>query len=494
MGNRLIPTIFILVFASATVFGLTAVQVAEHYVKTGESKVIDEVGVGGTTYSIVKIDGTPSLVLEPTDGTFEAVTTQTELRPVMDAYAQKLFDAEDFTQHAAIVSANEAVIRDVLGDCRIGVETFVQSIPRRTVRIGKANIGLYYLIENSNGGEGRSDNYKSEYDAIQQINNSYPAYAAAYDKFAENVASFNVTVAEGNRDAVLKAVGALRDSAGALSNEYATQSSAYAALNASSDFSFILRATYYNSGTPHSCGFNATASTALSVIKNTFSNKALLSADELVNAVFAATQSRLEGAQKGVAGALRAEKTTKIEARIANLTATYSAGGSVNLTALTSKKDALRKALETVQQNGSSEAFDVQYAELDAAVNAYESAAGQFKLAITAIAAADANVTEAQRKYGETDPRIQEMKKQLDELNANLTASVSVLGTSGASAGQSQFEAIQSDASGLANRAGTLPPKGNDVDFVIIGGVLVLILALGGTLWYFKKMKPNAPQ
>ncbi|MBI4360674.1 hypothetical protein HY572_02785 [Candidatus Micrarchaeota archaeon] len=494
MDIRLNSALLILVFASATAFGLTAVQVSEHYVKTGESKVIDEIGVGGTTYSVLKIDGTPSVVLKPADGTFEPVKEKTQLKPILDAYAQKLFDDQDFAQHAATASTNEAIIREVLGDCRIGADTFVESITRRTIRIGKANIGLYYLIERSNGEEGKSDTYKSEYQAIQQINNSFPAYAAAYDQFAEKAGTFNETVAQGNRDAILASVGVLRDSAATLSREYTTVSSAYATLNASGDFSFILKATFYKSGTPHTCDFVANASTALSVIQNTFSNKALRSADQLVDVVFTETVARLEGAQKGAAGALRAEKTTKIEARIANLTAEYSAGGSVNLTAITAKKDALKQELQTVQQSGATESFDAKYAELDALVLAFESASTQFRLAVSAIAAADANVTEAQRKYGESDARVQEMKKELDGLNANLTSSISVLGTSGAAAGQAGFEAVQTQASQLANRAGTLPPKGNDVDFVIIGGVLVLILALGGTLWYFKKMKPNAPQ
>ncbi|MDP2717849.1 MAG: hypothetical protein Q8P02_03845 [Candidatus Micrarchaeota archaeon] len=485
MKSHLLAGVLLALLFSSLTFALSADEAARFYLKSGESLKLENVSASGTAYTIVKINGAPSVVLAPKGSGFEALNTESQLDPVMDAYAEKIFKEKDFSTSKKTVAQNLVTIQDVLGDCRVGGEIFLQNIPRRTVRIGKANIGLWYLIERS-----KNTTYVKEYNAIVSMNNSFPTYASAYDTLVEKAEKFPELVDAGNRDPILAASGSLRDSATTLKEKFATVSAAYADLNASGDFSSILKFTFYESGTPHYCDANDTASNGLTFIQNEFSNKAIQSKAQLIQSVMAATKERQSGAAAGTATALRQEEVNELNVIITNLSTTF---GPEAVKALEQAKIQLVAALKDVNASGKTESFDALEASLSAQVDALEAAQADFLAASAVIAEANANLTEAQKKYGESDDRVLDMKKDLDELSANLTSTASTLSTSDSETARAQIQAVQASAAEINERAATLSPRGNDLDLTIIIGIAALVLALIGTLWYFKKMKPNAP-
>ncbi len=486
MKSHLLASVLLAMLFSSFALALSAEDAARFYLKSGESLKLEEVAVSGTTYAIVKINGAPSIVLSPKGSGFEALGTEAALGPVLDAYAERTYKEKDFAASKSVVADNLGVIQAELGSCRVGGDIFLTNIPRRTIRIGKANIGLYYLIERS-----RNTTYAKEYNAIQSMNNSFPAFAAAYDTLVARAEKFPELVDAGNRDPVLDAASELRDSAATLKEKYASVSSAYEDLNTSTEFSAILKYTFYDAGEPHDCSSNATAVNALTFIANEFSNKAVQSKAQLIQSVLAATNERQSGASAGTATALRQETVNEVNALIANLSATF---GSQAVKALEQEKVRLVEALKAVNTSGKTEAFDQIQAGLDVQIEAFQEAQADYAAASTAIAQAEANLTDAQKKYGENDERVQGMKTELDELRTNLTATTSQLSASDAQTARAQIQAIAESASDINERAATLPPRGNDLDLPVIGGIVALVLALIGTLWYFRKMKPGAPK
>ncbi|MBI5225787.1 hypothetical protein HY994_00930 [Candidatus Micrarchaeota archaeon] len=473
---------------SSFVFALSAEDVARFYLKSGETMKLEPIVVSGITYNLVKIDGEPSLVLAPSGSTFEPVVDKDRLLPIVQAYSKNLFQSKDFPKSVKLVNETTPIIEKIVGDCVIGAKQFIKVIPTRSIRLGKANIGLYYLIKSS-------QTYKSEQDAITSLNQSLPAFSDAYDVFLPNGNQFGATVASGDTDAILSASQALRSSASVLKAQYANVSSSYAALGASRDFNAILLFTFYVQGEVHNCSLNGNATTALSRIENEFSDKSLKSSPQLSETILSFTTARNSTASKDTAYALRQEDAAKTAAALNNLSSQFNiAGYKVELKALIAKKDALNASLLSVKTTGQTTSFDAEIKEINSQLAVYKSSLAPYKTVTAAIKAASENFTIAQKKYGDADSRITALAQELNSLKANVTASMALLSSGDAAKASAQFSAQAVQANDLAGRAGALPAKGNDLDLPVIGGILLLIVVLAGTVWYFRKMKSQTPK
>ncbi len=490
METRPFFIIMVLLAASTLAFALSADDVARFYLKSGESLKLESIVAGGKAFSLVKIDGEPSIVLAPSGNTFEPLTTKEALDPVLEAYAQQIYKAKDFNKSAALISEAAPNITAVLGDCDIGAQTFIKSLPSRTIRIGKANLGLFYLISRSS-----NSTYKAEWDAIQLVNNSFPAYHAAYADYTEKSGQFATNVVAGNVDAVLEAVPAISNSVSTLKKEYTALTSAYASLKASKELSAILLYTFYEAGNAHTCAFNGNATTLLSKVENEFTDRSLKSKAQMLELVLSRTGERQQTAAKDTAHAARSENHAKIVANLNNVTAKFTASGyTVDFKSLNAKKEAMTKALEAIKAGGDVKAYDSVYAEVNEALPKYSDTLAPFQDAAEAVKKASENVSSAQRKYGDADKRVMELKQEYAGLASNFTSHVNLLGSGSIPEASAKFAEAKAQAIDMAKRAGELQAKGNELDITVIAGVVLLLLALGATLFYFKKMKQSQPK
>jgi len=139
------------------------------------------------------------------------------------------------------------------------------------------------------------------------------------------------------------------------------------------------------------------------------------------------------------------------------------------------------------------ESFDRTYQELNALLTSYQDALPTFKSASVLIKAASDNVTAAQKKYGDGDSRVQAYATELKGLKANFTTALNFLSSGDVPKASAQFAALSQQSSDLSSRSANLQAKGNDLDLPVIGGIALLVLVLGGTVWYFRKMKKQQP-
>ncbi len=473
---------------SSLAFALTADDAARFYLKSGESMKTESINSDGTLYTLVKIDGEPSIVLSPSSSLYAPVTEKEALKPVLSVYAQQTFKAKGFADSVDLINDTLPVIQTALGGCDRGAAIFLKSFPARSIRVGKANIGLKYLIFSSL-------TYKTEQDAYLAINASFPAYHAAYAAFLPAAQGLAPLVEAGDADAVLAAASTIRDNTATLKLRYEEISAAAKILGYSKEFGAILNYTFYDQGKVLTCFPNVNASTDLVRIQNEFSDQSLRSSDQLVEMVYLKTADRKSVATQGTAHAVRTEDLAKIEARLTNVSAQYNKlGYSVEFKTALKKRDALKVSLETIRSNGTTESFDATYLELTALLKSYEDALPTFKTATVTIKAATDNVTAAQKKYGEADSRVQAYNAELKGLKANFTTAVNLLASGDVPKASSQFTALSQQSSDLASRSANLQAKGNDLDLPVIGGIVLLVFVLGGTVWYFRKMKAQQPK
>lgn len=473
---------------SSFVFALTAEDTARFYLKSGESMKVETIAVSGTTYTLVKIDGNPSLVLAPSGSAFEPLTDRAKLEPVIRAYAEKVYASKDFGKSADLMNETTPILKSTLGNCSRGGAIFLKNFPTRPVTIGKAHLGLKYIID-------RTQAYATEKKAYEDFNASFPAYNDAYQAFISKAESFGSLVAAGDTDAVLDAASVIRDSATTLKTRYGEVSTAYRTLSSSKELGGIINFTFYDQGLPLRCYPDVNATTALSRVENEFSDKSFQPTSRLLDVVTAFTAQRGADASKGTAAALRAEQVAQAESSVSNLSAQFAGSGyTVELKALINKKDALKKSLTSANTTAQAESIDAGLKEIAASAPSYQAAVAPFKTAAARVKAATDNVTASQKKYGDADARVQALTSELKGLKANMTAAISVLSSGDPAKASAQFATLAQQSSDLASRAGTLPAQGNDLNLPIIGGIVVLVLALIGTLWYFRKMKSQQPK
>ena len=307
-------------------------------------------------------------------------------------------------------------------------------------------MGLKYLID-------RTGAYAPE-EGIRRFLRRIPALPRRICGLPSKAQAFGTLVGAGDSDSILDAAAVIRDSAASLRTHYENTSAAYRTLSSSKELGGIINFTFYQNGEPLKCYPNSNATAALARVQNEFSDKSIQSPARLLDIVLAFTAERGADASKGTAAALRAEAVAKVDSSVSNLSAQFAGSGyTVDLKALVTKKDALKKSLATANSTAQAEAIDAGVKEIDAALPSYQAAVAPFKNASVSIKAASDNVTAAQKKYGEADTRIQALTTELNGVKTNMSAAISLLSSGDPVKASAQFTALAQQGSDLRNAA-----------------------------------------
>ncbi|MBI5036840.1 hypothetical protein HZC09_05865 [Candidatus Micrarchaeota archaeon] len=464
---------------------MTVKEAANFYLKTGETADIDAIDLGAVTYHIVKINNNPTVVLTADDGGYMPVKDDAKLNEVLGEYAKKAYNAIDWKKSMAILAASKNITKEVIGDCVQGTSTFLINIPRRVIRLGNTNLRLFYLIERS-----QNNTYKLEYDAIAKLNGSAASFNTSYKGFIENAEIIESAVASSDSPKAMGSLGILLQSTDTLKKDYTTVTSAYASLAASIDFSSILKYTFYDQGTAHTCAFNGNATTALTNIETEFKGKGLNTMESMKSRITTETATRETAALGKTEHALRSESFTKLENKITNTTGLYAGTEyTPSFSDLNKKKASLEAILEKMKNSTTSQASEYDALEKTVKNNLekYAQYVTEFKDAAESIDATKKNLTAAVKRYGEADDRLKTLD---DELNGvKKLMSTNILALEGGDFNNVNFANVSKASTELKEKIAGMKAKESEIDPVIIGAVVVLLLGLGGTVFYFRKMK-----
>ena len=130
-------------------------------------------------------------------------------------------------------------------DCVVGGQTFLKAIPGRVIKIGKAVLGLYFLISRSKDGL-----YKTEYNAIQSFNASFPDFENAYLTFNTTTPKLTAAVEAKNVPEAFKAAGEIRTASSTLKKKYQPAKTATPAARTTKNHCLLIITAYYSSFSP----------------------------------------------------------------------------------------------------------------------------------------------------------------------------------------------------------------------------------------------------
>ncbi|MFH0973292.1 MAG: hypothetical protein V1817_00695, partial [Candidatus Micrarchaeota archaeon] len=209
--------------------------------------------------------------------------------------------------------------------------------------------------------------------------------------------------------------------------------------------------------------------------------------------------SRGPTARKRMTVTQEASRLSEISGRITNVTQAYAedsraAGATeLNLTILWKLYGELN-ALHAQANNASSNAsdaaavaFDRKASETEEKLAFFEATRTDYAESVIALNNATLEVNKIGVKYGTGDERVASLQKDLRAVQLFSKSQNDLLRD--AMTTSAVFQAVTANATALSARAATLAPKENQLDFVLIGGVIILIGAGVGVFYYLRKKK-----
>ena len=469
-----------LAFLAAPLNALTVQETAQNYANAGESASVVDFTVGGTKYYMVKISGAESVVLKEENGAFNAIANETELLTLANEYLQQQFDALGFPSRSAAIVASYGVYRAESGLC-------VEAI-KKLIRMSRSTPPYMYITINA----GRD--FPREYAALKNLNAALPDFEKAANATSNAVDSVEAAVAERNADTAVRTFNEINSNALAFKTDYLNISSSVTDIKTTFPNAFLMQVDLKSH-----CALDANQTAAVDAVISQSSLGAIKSVAELAKHIAETTASRGPTAKKRMTIAQEASRISEISGRIDNVTRAYSedsrAAGATeaNLTILWKQYgelNALHAQANNASTNGSDAAavaFDRKASETEEKLSFFEATRKDYAESLIALNNATIEVNKIAVKYGSGDDRVASLQKDLRAVQLASKSQNDLLRdamTTGAA-----FQAVTANATALSARAATLAPKENQLDFVLVGGVIILIGAGVGVFYYLRKKK-----
>lgn len=431
----------------------TPQEEASFFAKTGENATAVAFGSG---YQMVLINGVETAVLQKNGDEYAIIQDDAAIKTALDAYAKKSY--EDLKPLIPQIVSNFNDLGTTIDDCIIGSKWFSFNLTRGGVYV-KFNV--------------RYDpaHFPKEWGAIWFINNNIGNFTGNWTIAQDAMASLQASA--NDQDKALAAAGSLRDSLGPIRDQYPKYYEAY--LNATSSNQYAYRAQ----GVDRACQPTSNVTTSMNAILSLIGSTKYNSKDTLFVSVRAGTTARasiaVQNKIKTGASAVAGSLSSKVEGVKQN----YSAYG-IDLKTLSTELTNLQALVGTP-------GFSNASATLTAKVGKYQALLVDYNYSKYQISQADAAIAKAQDRYGSTDQRVVDLKKQLDDVKITLKQSETSLSSGNISS--LNIKGIGQNAEIIANNARNLRAQENEIDFTTIAAVLVLLIALAGGYYYYRKQQ-----
>ncbi|MEM0475400.1 MAG: hypothetical protein QW343_01255 [Candidatus Norongarragalinales archaeon] len=457
----------------------TAEETARYYANAGESTATVNFTAAGARHVMVKINGAESIVLREEKSVWQAVENEAELEPLLREYLQQQFDAIGFASRAAAVKANFDVFRTEGERC-------IEAI-KKLIRLSRATPPYYYITLNA----GRD--FPKEYAALQTLNATLPTFENAFNSSRDAVLTIENKVSLRDADAAINAFNEVSSGMNAFKAAYANVSAAHATIVATFPNAFLLQVDLKDH-----CVLNSNQTAAVDeVITQSFLG-AIKSTPELAKQIALNTAARKPPAAARMLDAAQSAKIAELAELTTNVTKEYAAAAAVvgvnpvNLSVLWKQLGELR-ALHEQTRNATNDssafaaAFDHKARETSDKIAFFKAMLGDYSKSLVAVDNATREVDKVVKKYGTNDERVAALQKDLRSLQV-LAKSYDDLLRDGMLSSVS-YQAVTANATRLSERASTLAPKESQLDFVLIGGIVILVGAVAATFYYLRKKK-----
>jgi len=454
--------------------GTGVLDEAKLYALSGETAAFQSVAVSSGGYYVLSFNNAIDVVLRASDKS--TVNDSQTLYAVAQAYKDANFDSLDASGRQAVLEPAVQSATSIADFCSEGVNFFVSRNGALKIIIIAARTA-----------------YPRSYAALGNLQANNPPLGNASVALSSSFETFKLAAASRDSDRLALALMNMSASADDLNKYYANVSAAAEEIHAEvgdNDFKFL-----WVNGQPHNClgGDNLTGQ--LAAVKSSAFLEGFKTNDELVQQIRTETALRAPVAEKRRIAFRKQARLYEYGSVAADLVAKYSAYG-VSLPLLNEKTSQLNASFASLNASSGPDAqdkadtFDAIYAEANGLAQNYSGAFNSLDPARKALDNASRNVDEAVRKFGNTDDRIVGFQASLQELRSAESTQEQLL-SNGEFGSVYVLDSVALNATAVAIAALDLQPRENQVDWVMIGGVVVLLLALLGGFIYLKKYKED---
>ncbi len=467
--------------AAANASAPTAQEAAGNYANAGESASAVEFKAAGNDYAMVKINGAESVLLKrDANGVFAAVANESDLLPVVREYLQQQFEAIGFASRAAAIKTNYEAYSVEGGRC---VEA-----SKKLIRMSRTTPPYLYITTNA----GRD--YPREYAALNRLKATAQTFEKSFNATGNAVETIDEKVASKNADETIAAFNEIHDQTAAFKAAYVNVSQSHTDIVATFPNAFLLQVDLKDH-----CALDPNQTTAVDAVITQSSLGAIKTASELSKQIALTTAARAPDARKRALDSDQRRRIDSFSEQITNLTKEYaeaaSAAGAqpMTLTVLWTQLgelNTLHTQASTAHENASAAlaaSFEKKARELEDKIAFFKATESDYAKSLVAVSNATREVDKIVKKYGSNDERVASLQKDLRNLQTASKSYNDLLRD--AMATSASFQSVTANATALSTRAATLAPKENQLDLVLVGGVVILVGAVVGAFYYLKKKK-----
>ncbi|NUN11617.1 hypothetical protein HUU53_03140 [Candidatus Micrarchaeota archaeon] len=459
--NSSVNKFLLLVLFSSLVIGLTPEQEGGFWASATEQSTVSSVNHGGSVYTIVKINGAESVLL---DSSFKPVEDEGTISDVTNTYLKNRFEDANFATELGNFKDNYLFLNDSISTCLTGVNWFT----RFTIN---GNPYRFYIILAKIDFPKENAAYFSLKEKLPAINASNDAAQAAFEqlKGAEGAKDFRDT---------FEALGLLKNNLNEIKKQYPPIYDAYINIK-SPNFPYA----FHVKGVEYNCDTTANMTKKIDdviLVANKYSGP-----EEIVNRIKTETAARKTSAQTKKLSANQANTIDEIENQLNGIISNYTEAG-LELPGLKNELVILNRTNSTTPEKFQEDAqrYSLKLESYQRILSTYVSAKAQ-------VDEADANVAAAVQKYGSNDERVLKLQQELSESKNELQRQEELLAAGNTD--EINFETVTASAASVAQEALVLQPKENQIDYATVVGVIIIVLALVGALIYFKKTREKTP-
>jgi len=481
VSGLLVFASFSLVFASFS----NAVSVEEaggFYANPGESVSTALFSSEGFNYAMVKIGGVETVILREVNGDYEAELDSAKYPKLVKDYLNAQFDALGFTSKAAGVKSNFNAIKTEEANCIKAAKNFV--IRARTT--------VPYVYIYAAG----VTTFAAERNATNDLNATLPNFENAFNEVSDNVVLLDQAVSNRDVERVVSTLSTINAKAKEFKTLFQRVSNDHAVIIPNFPHAFFLN------GNSNNCALEANESTAIDAIISSSDVGPLKTLSEMTAYIETQTKARLEKALNRKLSASQEQALAEYSQKVSSLRDAYKtvlekAGYSTTtppLDALIRKYNELNSIFQSTKNASTSNAsvveeqFKKKSGEFESLASSYNASLSDYNASLIAVSNASLQLNNAVRKYGTSDSRVSRLQKEVQELKLSLKANEDKL--KNALFTQTAFRDLALNASNAAFMAATLPPKESEFDFILVGGVIVLVAAFAYAVYYLRKKRP----
>jgi len=438
-----------------------------YYLETGETYSLENMTVSGVQYSLVKIAGTPSLVLNSSN---DVVSASETINAVAEAYTQAQMD------------------------------TLRQTTGFRSLQTDFNPVYAEFLVCSETSESVLDPIYVAMYSAMYSGND--PLLTPAYNDALRTTPALQSNFSDLN-DSIARAqtlsgrqlydeLGSMATKVSAINSLITTYASATSYLRTyfADDFSIPSKGIFR-----YVCQLN---STSLNAFSNDLGIRASIPiASDIAAQITNATNTRTpKASQRKTVAVLAVDYNAEVQ-RAADAKSRFPLGDSIlsqrqNDLATTFQRLNSTNATGTNTTNDLISAFNYSKNRLEQAIVKYEQVYPSYVEANASVSAAKQAMQTARERFGRNDERISSLQTQVNTLSNEFNAAEEALRT--ATANATEFQSIQVRALNLTGQITAVQPKESTIDYATIAVIAVIVIGFAALIVYAIKFRKKPPQ